>query len=33
MAKTKKLRVIPIGGLDEIGKNLTALEYSNEIII
>ena len=33
MAKTKKLRVIPIGGLDEIGKNLTAFEYSNEIII
>ena len=33
MAKTKKLRVIPIGGLDEIGKNLTAFEYSNEIIV
>lgn len=33
MAKTKKLRIIPIGGLDEIGKNLTALEYSNEIVI
>ena len=33
MAKTKKLRVIPIGGLDEIGKNLPAFEYSNEIII
>ncbi len=33
MAKTKKLRIIPIGGLDEIGKNLTAFEYSNEIII
>lgn len=33
MAKNKKLRIIPIGGLDEIGKNLTAFEYSNEIII
>ena len=33
MAKTKKLRIIPIGGLDEIGKNLTVFEYSNEIVI
>lgn len=33
MAKTKKLKVIPLGGLDEIGKNLTAIEYGNEIIM
>ncbi|MCI5605009.1 MAG: ribonuclease J [Clostridia bacterium] len=33
MAKTKKLKVIPLGGLDEIGKNLTAFEYGNEIIM
>ncbi len=33
MAKSKKLKIIPIGGLDEIGKNLTAFEYGNEIII
>lgn len=33
MAKLKKLRIIPLGGLDEIGKNLTAFEYGNEIII
>ncbi len=33
MAKTKKLKIIPIGGLDEIGKNLTAFEYGNEMII
>lgn len=33
MAKTKKLKIIPLGGLDEIGKNLTAFEYSNEIIM
>jgi len=28
-----KLRVIPLGGLDEIGKNITAIEYGNDIII
>lgn len=33
MAKTKKLKIIPLGGLDEIGKNLTAFEYGNEIIM
>ena len=33
MAKNKKLRIIPLGGLDEIGKNMTAIEYGNEIII
>lgn len=33
MAKAKKLKIIPLGGLDEIGKNLTAFEYSNEIVI
>ena len=33
MAKNKKLKIIPLGGLDEIGKNMTALEYGNEIII
>ena len=32
MAKKQKLKIIPIGGLDEIGKNLTAFEYGNEII-
>lgn len=32
-AKTGKLRVIPIGGLEEIGKNMTAFEYGNEIVI
>ena len=32
--KTKgKLRVIPLGGLNEIGKNLTVLEYADDIII
>jgi ribonuclease J len=29
----EKLRVIPLGGLGEIGKNLTVFEYKDEIII
>lgn len=28
-----KLKVIPLGGLGEIGKNMTVLEYGNDIII
>ncbi len=28
-----KLRIIPLGGLNEIGKNMTVLEYANDIII
>jgi ribonuclease J len=28
-----KLRVIPLGGLNEIGKNMMVLEYENDIII
>ncbi len=34
MAKSKnKLRVIPLGGIEEIGKNMTAIEYGNDIIV
>lgn len=28
-----KIRIIPLGGLGEIGKNMTALEYKDEIIV
>jgi ribonuclease J len=28
-----KLRVIPLGGLGEIGKNMLALEYGNDIVV
>ncbi|MDX1617079.1 MAG: ribonuclease J [Candidatus Promineifilaceae bacterium] len=30
---TDKLRIVPIGGLGEIGKNMTVFEYEDEIII
>ncbi len=34
MAKTKhKLKIIPLGGVEEIGKNMTAIEYGNDIIV
>ncbi len=31
--RSRKLKVVPLGGLHEIGKNLTLLEYGNDIII
>ena len=29
----EKLKIIPLGGLNEIGKNLTVYEYGNDIIV
>ena len=29
----QKLKIIPLGGLNEIGKNLTAYEYGRDIIV
>ena len=31
--KRSKLKIIPLGGIEEIGKNITVFEYENEIII
>ncbi len=28
--KKKALKVLPLGGVDEIGKNMTVLEYDND---
>lgn len=33
MLKGAKLRIIPLGGLNEIGKNMTVIEYGNDIVI
>ena len=32
-SKSGKLKVISLGGLEEIGKNMTVLEYGNDIIV
>ena len=31
--KEKKLRIIPLGGLEEVGKNMTLFEYEGKILI
>lgn len=33
MTKKDKVKIIPLGGIDEIGKNMTLIEYKNEIIV
>lgn len=31
--KNEKLKIIPLGGLNEIGKNITVIEYKDDIIL
>lgn len=33
MSKPNKMRIIPLGGVGEIGKNMTVFEYGNDAII
>ena len=33
MTKNSKVRIIPLGGVDGIGMNITVLEYENDIIV
>ena len=33
MMRTSRLRIIPLGGLEQIGMNITALEYEDSIIV
>ncbi|MBC7764931.1 MAG: ribonuclease J [Hyphomonadaceae bacterium] len=33
MSKKLKLKIIPLGGLNEIGKNMTVFEYGNNIVV
>ena len=33
LAEKQKLKIIPLGGLDEIGKNITVLEYGKDMIV
>ncbi len=32
-SKKNRLRVVPLGGLDEVGKNMTVLEYGNDMVV
>ena len=31
--KREKLKIIPLGGIEEVGKNITVFEYENDIIV
>ena len=31
--KKDNLKIIPLGGVEEIGKNITVFEYGNDIIV
>src|SRR5512144_2978008 len=33
MSKNAKLKIIPLGGLGEVGKNMTAYEFDGRIIV
>ncbi len=33
MGKNGKLKIIPLGGLGEVGKNMTAYEFQNQILV
>ncbi|MFR6437329.1 MAG: MBL fold metallo-hydrolase, partial [Peptoniphilaceae bacterium] len=33
MKYKEKLRIIPLGGMREVGKNMTVIEYKDEIIV
>ena len=33
MSKKEKIKIIPLGGLGEVGKNMTAYEYGGDILI
>ena len=33
MDQYPKVRIIPLGGVDEIGKNMTAIEYEDDILV
>ena len=33
MEKENKLAIIPLGGLGEIGKNMTVIRYGDDIVI
>lgn len=33
MAETEKLQIIPLGGMGEIGKNMTAIRYQDSIVV
>ena len=32
-AKLGVLRIIPLGGMEEVGRNMTIFEYENDIVI
>ena len=33
MSDNSKIKIIPLGGLEEIGMNMTAFEYNDGIIV